>query len=44
DFLRCVEERRTPGANVDVAGVVLARIMEAFYRSAREMRFVEIAC
>ncbi|MBI2359294.1 MAG: Gfo/Idh/MocA family oxidoreductase [Deltaproteobacteria bacterium] len=43
DFLRCVEERRTPGANVDVAGVVLARIMEAFYRSAREMRFVEIA-
>ena len=42
DFLGCVETRRKPGANVDVSGVVLGRVMEAFYQSAKEGRTVPL--
>ncbi len=36
DFLECVRTRRRPSADVVGSGVVLARIMEAVYRSAEE--------
>jgi len=42
DFLACVEERRKPGANVHSAGVVLALVIEAFYKSAQEGGTVNI--
>jgi hypothetical protein len=42
DFLSCVETRRQPGANVDVSGVLLGRVMEAFYQSAKEERVVAL--
>jgi predicted dehydrogenase len=35
DFFRCVEKRLRPAANVIGSGVVLARLMEALYESAR---------
>ena len=43
DFLACVEERRTPAANVEASGVALAKVMEAFYRSAREGKTISIS-
>ena len=42
DFLTCVEERRRASANVHTAGVVLARVMESYYKSAQEGKFISI--
>lgn len=43
DFLACIEERRKPGANAHVSGVLLGKVMEAFYQSAREGRTIAIS-
>jgi len=42
DFFRSVETRRRPEANVIGSGIVLARLMEALYESARVDRPVQL--